>query len=159
MRFSHYLLLLIRPEKGRMHPHIIPAGKASHVKFAGNTYAVLPEYAFLLKGWDPVRNNGRRDWFSNIFDILPTRQVGVLVYREPPQPSDEPVIPLNPIACQKITLTQTPFIIRVLARSKLFERWVRRIPFGTGMSMKFIIIMAVVLIVLFAVLFFGGYYG
>lgn len=154
--FTHYFIVIKRRDEGATVVKHIGGEPQVKVKFRGNTYLVRRRKAFKMKGWDPIR---RKDFFSTFFDVMPYNKTGFFIFEEPPGISDTPIESLDRISNTRIVARQTPYIIRILARSKLFSRWIKRANFGTGVNMKFVAVMLVVILALVLILWLGGFYG
>jgi hypothetical protein len=154
--FTHYFIVIKRRDEG---VHVIRhkiGDDPLDIKWRGNSYVVRPRKAKRMQGWDPIR---RKDFFSTIFDRLPYHRVGLFIFQEPDGISPVPIESLDRISNKPLLACQSPFIIRVFARSKLFQRWIKRTNFGSGVNLKFVAIMLLVILVVVLVLWFGGFYG
>ena len=162
MPFTHYLLVIHR-RTGLIHPFPWTAKHAEpfRLKFAGNFYEVDPSLAYIVKGWDAVR---KKTFFSTFLDVLPVDRIGLIQYLEPSDKDGKPVQgvlvkPLERLADKQLVTEQSPFLLRVFVRSKLYTRWVRKVNFGVGVNTRLVIIMLIILLAVIAIMWMGGFYG
>ena len=112
----------------------------------GQSYVVDMDLAVRLYGWFPGAK--RSWWWSTFKDFLLPKAIkqGWLVYREPDEHSDTPVMPLDRMADQREYRTMTPYTNKAFTDSKLKEKYLKSTPFGGLLDSKVVLFLLLGLI-------------
>lgn len=153
--FDEYMII-IRLEGGHYDLRRFKANRpVKGYKINGHKYIIRKKKALVLQGWHPWTNVR---FFQTIIDYLSHRfrTIGLLIYEEPDYVTKDWTEPLDRIEASVTDPSPidilTPDMHRTIADSKLFSDAMRKVPFGSTVSWKLLVILLVAAVALILIL-------
>ena len=119
------------------------------IKHGGDRCDFKPELSFTLKGVHPFKKD---TFWSPLWNTFDRRVKHILFYRAPGQE------PKDRATMVGIETALNPRLNRTLRKSKLYDDYLRRLQYNTGISPTMLLIVILGLSAFLGVLYFGGYF-